>query len=175
METWTLVRPTEAHLDEVRAYREAFLAAGDSMDGTGPLRRCEDPEEWLRRVRSYEDPATVPEGLVVATQYLCVREKDGAVLGMLQLRHYLNEYLEKYAGHIGYSVRPDARRRGVAKWMLHEVLPICRELGLEKVMISCFTGNEASRRTILANGGVYENTVYEPDDREWLERYWITL
>ena len=175
METWTLVRPTEAHLDEVRAYREAFLAAGDSMDGAGPLRRCEDPKEWLRRVRSYEDPATVPAGLVVATQYLCVREEDGAVLGMLQLRHYLNEYLEKYAGHIGYSVRPDARRKGVAKWMLHEALPICRALGLEKVMIACVTDNEASRRTILANGGVYDRTVYEPDDKECLEQYWITL
>jgi len=175
METWRLVRPTEAHLNEVRAYREAFLAAGDSMDGTGPLRRCEDPMEWLRRIRSYEDPATVPEGLVLATQYLCIREEDGAVLGMLQLRHYLNEYLEKYAGHIGYSVRPDARRKGVAKWMLREVLPICRTLGLEKVMIACVTDNEASRRTILANGGVYDRTVYEPDDKEWLEQYWITL
>ena len=175
METWTFVRPTEAHLDEVRAYRQAFLAAGDSLDGAGPLRRCEDPKEWLRRVRLMEDPATVPEGLVLATQYLCVRAEDGAVLGMLQLRHYLNEYLEKYAGHIGYSVRPDARRKGVAKWMLREVLPICRALGLERVMISCLTDNEASRRTILANGGVYENTVYEPDDGEWLERYWITL
>ena len=39
METWTLVRPTEAHLEQVRAYRQAFLDAGDSMDGAGPLRR----------------------------------------------------------------------------------------------------------------------------------------
>ena len=175
METWTLLRPTEAHLEMVRAYRQAFLNAGDSMDGTGPLRRCEDPEEWLRKVRSYEDPSSVPEGLVTATQYLCVREEDGAVLGMLQLRHYLNEYLEKYAGHIGYSVRPDERRKGVATWMLREALPICRELGLEKVMIACVPGNEASRRTILANGGVYDKTVYEPDDGEYLEQYWITL
>lgn len=175
METWRLVRPTEVQLEKVRAYRQAFLDAGDSLDGTGPLRRCEDPKEWLRQVRLMEDPATVPEGRVLATQYLCVREEDGTVLGMLQLRHYLNEYLEKYAGHIGYSVRPDERRKGVAKWMLREALPICRELGLERVMISCLTDNEASRRTILANGGVYENTVYEPDDNEWLERYWITL
>ena len=175
METWTLVRPTEAHLDEVRAYREAFLATGDSMDGAGPLRRCEDPAEWLRRVRSYEDPATLPEGLVAATQYLCVREEDGAVLGMLQLRHYLNEYLEKYAGHIGYSVRPDARRKGVAKWMLREVLPICRSLGLEKVMIACVTDNEASRRTILANGGEYESQVFEPESGSRIDRYWFHL
>ena len=175
METWTLVRPTEAHLAQVRAYRQAFLDAGDSMDGTGPLRRCADPAVWLRQVRSYEDPATVPEGLVQATQFLCVREEDGAVLGMLQVRHTLNEYLAKFAGHIGYSVRPDKRRKGVAKWMLAAVLPYCRDLGLEKVMVACSTENEASRRTILANGGVYDRTVCEPDDKEWLEQYWITL
>ena len=175
MERWKLVRPSEEHLEEVRAYRQAFLAAGDSMDGAGPLRRCEDPAEWLQRVRSYEDPATVPEGLVQATQFLCVREDDGRVLGMLQVRHTLNAYLEQYAGHIGYSVRPDERRRGVATWMLGQALTYCRSLGLKKVMIACFTENEGSRRTILANGGVYARTVFEPEDRELLEQYWITL
>ncbi len=175
MERWTLVRPTEAHLEEVSAYRAAFLAAGDSMDGTGPLRRCENAAEWLRQIRCYEDPATVPEGLVQATQFLCLRESDGRVLGMIQVRHELNDYLAKYAGHIGYSVRPDERRKGVASWMLREVLPYCRSLGLTKVLITCRTDNEGSRRTILSNGGVYESTVYEPDDDEWLERYWISL
>ena len=147
MEAWTLVRPTEAHLEEVAAYRAAFLAAGDSMDGAGPLRRFENPADWLRQLRLYEDPATVPEGLVQATQFLCLRESDGRVLGMLQLRHELNDTLAKYAGHIGYSVRPDERRKGVARWMLREALPYCRALGLARVLITCHTGNEGSRRT----------------------------
>ena len=175
METWTLVRPTEAHLEQVRAYRQAFLDAGDSMDGAGPLRRFEDPADWLEEVRRYERPETVPEGKVQASQFLCVREEDGAVLGMIQVRHTLNDYLERIAGHIGYSVRPDARRKGVARWMLAEVLPCCRDLGLKKVMLACLTENEASRRTILANGGVYDRTVYEPDEDVYLEQYWITL
>ena len=92
-----------------------------------------------------------------------------------QVRHRLNEYLAQYAGHIGYSVRPDERRKGVAKWMLRESLDYCRALGLEKVMVACLPDNEGSRRTILANGGVYERTVFEPDDGELLEQYWITL
>ena len=54
-------------------------------------------------------------------------------------------------------------------------LPEARALGLEKVMISCAVGNEASRRTILANGGVYESSVTDETDGETLERYWITL
>ena len=169
----TLVIPEEAHLEEVRAYREEFLAADSSMDGAGPLRRYENPADWLAAVRAYADPATVPEGKVQATQLLCVQ--DGRILGMLQIRHTLNEYLRRYAGHIGYSVRPSERRKGVATWMLGAALPFCRELGLKRVMIACEPWNEGSRRTILANGGVYEKTVHEPGAEIDLEQYWITL
>jgi len=168
-----LVLPSEAYLDEVRAYREEFLAADSSMDGAGPLRRYPDPRDWLAAVRAYTDPATVPEGKVQATQFLCV--EDGRVLGMIQIRHRLNEYLRLYAGHIGYSVRPSARRQGVAKWMLAAILPYCRELGLTRVMIACEPWNEGSRRTILANGGIYEKTVHVPEGDIDLEQYWICL
>ncbi|MBR5094709.1 MAG: GNAT family N-acetyltransferase [Oscillospiraceae bacterium] len=168
-----LVPPSEELLEEVRAYREDFLAADSSMDGAGPLRRFEDPAEWLAAVRSFADPATVPAGKVQATALLCVR--DGRILGMIQIRHALNEYLERYAGHIGYSVRPSERRKGVAKWMLGAALPFCRQIGLRRVMIACEPWNEGSRRTILANGGVYEKTVHEPGEDIDLEQYWIEL
>ena len=170
-----LVPPSEELLEEVRAYREDFLAADSSMDGAGPLRRYEDPRDWLEAVRACENPATVPEGKVQATQFLCVRPSDGRLLGMIQVRHRLNDYLARYAGHIGYSVRPSERRKGTAAWMLREALSYCRALGLDRVMVSCLRSNEASRRTILANGGVYDKTVYEPDAGVDLELYRITL
>ena len=168
-----LVLPSEDHLEEVRAYREEFLAAGSSMDGAGPLRRYPDPRDWLRDLRACADPATVPEGKVQASTFLCVEE--GRVLGMISVRHTLNAFCEQYAGHIGYSVRPSARRQGVASWMLSAALPFCRELGLKRVMIACRPQNEGSRRTILKNGGVYEKTVHEPERNIDLERYWIEL
>ncbi len=171
--TLKLARPDESWLEEVRAYRAEFLAADSSMDGAGPLRRYEDPADWLEMVRCYEDPAAVPEGKVPATELLCVR--GGRILGMLQIRHRLNAYLEQYAGHIGYSVRPSERRKGVAKRMLALALPLCRQLGLQRVMIACQPWNEGSRRTILANGGIYEKTVHEPERNVDLERYWIAL
>ena len=59
--------------------------------------------------------------------------------------------------------------------MLKAALPLCRELGLKRVLITCIKGNEGSKRTILKNGGVYESTVWEPDEQIWLERYWISL
>ena len=121
------------------------------------------------------NPETVPEGKVQATQFIFVREDDKKIVGMIQVRHSLNEYLENYGGHIGYSVCPSERRKGYAAKMLAAVLPYCRELGLEKVMVSCADNNEGSRKTILKNGGVYDSAVFEPDKKINLEKYWITL
>jgi predicted acetyltransferase len=59
--------------------------------------------------------------------------------------------------------------------MLREALKICKGMGLTDVMISCHTDNEGSRRTILANGGVYEGTVFDPEDEKYLEKYWIHI
>ena len=170
-----LMEPTMEYAKDIEAYRQEFLEQEDSMDGCGTLRRCASGAEWIEKSLAGKDPANVPEDRVPATQFIYVREEDDRVVGMLQLRHCFNEYLEKYAGHIGYSVRPSERRKGYATAMLHDALPRCRELGITDVLISCLTDNEGSRRTILANGGVYESTVHEPELQRDLERYWIHL
>lgn len=171
-----LIKPDIAFVEEIRSYREEMLLAGSSMDGTGALRRMEDPLEWLRYNTWMEHPETVPQGKVCATQYILTDTDTGRIYGMLQVRHELNEYLRRFAGHIGYSVRPTERRKGYAVKMLRLALPICRnEFQMERVMISCLVKNEASRRTILACGGVFEEKVFEPMEHVWLEKYWITL
>ena len=176
MEPIKLILPSEEYLDQVWAYRQECFAADSSMDGCGPLRFNESPEQWLADVRAYTDPATVPEGKVQATQFLAVRESDGRLVGMIQVRHRLNEYLKQFGGHIGYSVRPGERRKGYAKEQLRLALDFCKEtLDLDRVLITCQPHNEGSRRTILSAGGVYENTAHEPDQDVDLERYWITL
>lgn len=168
-----LIQPTAAYAEEISAYRQAFLDAGERIHGGGALNRTADPLQWLQICQDMRRIETAPENLVPATQFIYVREEDGKIVGMLQARHFLDDYLAKYAGHIGYSVRPDERRRGYAKAMLAAALPFCWQLGLERVMITCARENEASRRTILANGGVFAGEAYEPDDKEFVERYWI--
>jgi len=175
MEKFILIRPTSEYASQIVEYRQEFLDAGDSMDGTGPLRRFDNPEEYIKTCEEYEDPQNVPSHLVPATQFFFVRKSDNKLVGMIQVRHHFNDYLEKYAGHIGYSVRPSERRKGYAKEMLKMTLPFCREIGIDKVLIACIDGNIGSEKTILSNGGVYESTVHEPNENRDLKRFWITL
>lgn len=175
MEKLLLIQPTKDYLSQVEAYRKEMLEADSSMDGTGSLKRIENPEEWLEYVLNCAKKETVPEGKVQATLFICVRESDDKLVGMIQVRHYFSDYLKEYGGHIGYSVRPDERRKGYAKHMLQETLSFCKEIGLNRVLITCLDDNEASRKTILSNGGVFERKTYSESEDIYLERYWITL
>ena len=177
MEQMLLVRCAPAYAAQIASYRQECLDTGSRMDGCGLLRRMEDPMDWVRWCQSWDTDGALPTDMdwVRTTQFLCIRASDGKMVGTIQVRHTLNQMLAAYGGHIGYSVRPSERRKGYAAWMLGEVLPFCRQLGLARVLITCTPDNEASRRTILANGGVYESTVFEADRNRELERYWIDL
>ena len=174
-DTCILVKPDETMLDEIAAYRAAFLAAGSSMDGTGPLRQMEDPLEWLELCHAAEHRETTPSHWVPSEQFVFLREHDRKIVGMIQFRHEFNDFLREFGGNIGYSVRPDERRKGYAKRMLDDCLALCRSFGLDRVLITCLVENEASRRTILSCGGVYDKTVFCARDNVNLERYWISL
>ena len=175
MEELVLLRPTAEYAKQIMECKKEYLAAGSSMDGCGSMRRTDDPMEYIEKCALEENPETCPDSLVPATQFMLVRKADNKVLGFLQVRHEFNDYLSKYGGHIGYSVRPSDRRKGYAKVMLKMALPFCREIGLDKVLITCMDGNIGSEKTILANGGVYEYTIHEPSENKDLKRFWIEL
>jgi len=170
-----LTVPSMEYDDQIQSFRKEFLENGGSMDGCGSLRRFERTQDWLDQVEALRQAETTPPDLVPMTQYIYVRESDSKIVGVIQIRHYFNEFLEKYAGHIGYSVCPSERRKGYATQMLKLVLPECRRLGINRVLVCCVEENEGSRRTILNNGGVYESTVFLPGRDVYLERYWIDL
>lgn len=164
---------TEEYREQILAYKEEFLANGDSLDGTAGLAKDWSFEEWITAVRDNAVETTVRPGLVPATTFLGIRTGDGRLIGMIDVRHRLNDYLLQFGGNIGYSVRKSERRKGYASGMLRLVLDECRKLGLDKVLLTCDKENAASRKTIVRNGGVFENEVPEGD--RTTERYWISL
>ena len=96
MDELRLAIPDESLLDEIAAYRQAMLDADSSMDGCGPLKRMENPAEWLAFCRQLDNPATTPPNWVPMTQFVCLR--GAKIAGMIQVRRELNDFLREYAG-----------------------------------------------------------------------------
>ena len=177
MEPLKLIFPTEAHLADIARFRRELLEDGCDISGCGCLASTSDMTVWLRETEALRSPETVPEGFSQSTQFLGVRASDGALVGMIQVRHRIedNDYLRLYSGHIGYSVRPRERRKGYATEMLRQALEFCRELGLKRVLMTCWPYNEGSKKAILNNGGIFESRRYEPYENDMFDRYWIEL
>jgi predicted acetyltransferase len=132
-------------------------------------RGLEDPREF-ERLTSYLLADRLPDtprppGWVPATVKWI--EEDGEYVGRVSVRHELTPELLTWGGHIGYGVRPSARGRGAATFALAAVLPLCADLGIDPALVTCDVDNDASRRTIERNGGVYEDT------REGKLRFWV--
>lgn len=167
-----LRQPEAFDREQVMAYRKEFLAIDSRMDGTCALNEYDDFDAWLANVRRYSSPETTPAGKVPSTQYLALDENEHLV-GMVNLRHCLNDYLLEFGGHIGYSVRPVDRKNGYAIQMLKLALDEAKALGIDRVRIACDRYNIASAKTIQANGGVLDGERYDPQDSTLTQRYWI--
>lgn len=170
-----LIEPTIKWDNGIQAFKAEMLQADSSMDGCGRLRSLATTQEWLEDIALYKSEATCPMGFVPMTQWITVRESDNKVVGMIQFRHYLNEFLEKYGGNIGYSICPSERGKGYGTEQLALCLAKIKANGTARVLISCLEGNEASRKIITGNGGVYENTVVWQERNAHLERYWVQV
>lgn len=168
-----LIIPTSQHKDQVLAYKSEFEVNGESMDGTANLRNADTYEEWLSAVKDNQKEETVREGRVPASTYLAIGVGDNKLIGMIDIRHRLNDYLLQFGGNIGYSVRKSERGYGYAKEMLELALKKCIDLNINHVLVTCDKENIASSKTIIRNGGVLENEVVEGNDIT--QRYWITI
>lgn len=168
-----LVLPAPEYKEQLLAYKSEFIENGDSMDGTAGLRNTETFEEWYSAFCDNLKEETVREGLVPATTYMAISTEDGYLIGMIDIRHRLNDYLLSYGGHIGYSIRKCERQKGYATEMLGLALKECVKLKIKKVLITCDKNNIASSKTMINNGAILENEVLEGN--RITQRYWITI
>ena len=118
-----------------------------------------------RLVAQSEEGAPRPPGYVPSTTLWWV--EGDQFLGRLSIRHRLTQHLLEFGGHIGYDIRPSARRRGHGTAMLAAALPVARSIGIDPALITCDSDNVGSRRVIENNGGVFE------DERNGKLRYWV--
>ena len=131
-------------------------------------------QELVDQLRQRAGGRGLPEGWVSGSTYWVVDDDDEFV-GQLEIRHRLSEALRRFGGNVGYSIRPTRRRRGYGTAALRLALPKCLELGLERVLVTCDTTNEGSRRIIVANGGELEDVELLPHRTVPTMRFWIDV
>ena len=169
-----LVFPTEEYIEKIIEFKDEFIQNGENIIyGSGGLDKEENVKEWLKNVKddltrkSYNKEI----GRFPAALYLAIRKNDKKLIGIIQIRLKLNEYLLNYGGHIGDSVRPSERNKGYSTEMIRLALEKCKELNIRKVLMTCDKNNVASAKTIIKNGGVLENEIEESGNI--VQRYWI--
>ncbi|MEV8508374.1 GNAT family N-acetyltransferase [Actinoplanes sp. NPDC051475] len=141
------------------------LSASDEVDSPAGF------AAWVARLAGQSDPAcTIDAGRHRCTYRWIV--EDERVLGGIALRDGDDAYV-RWAGHIGYGIRPSARRGGLGAWALGSILGEARELGMNRLLAVCAVGNAASVRTIERCGGVFERI--EETGSGPLRRYWFSL
>lgn len=139
----------------------SFLVALDEYGAEGRYPdmhdlRLEEPAAFTAYVESLRRTGLppgrpTPPGWVPMTLLWWV-DKD-RYLGRISIRHELTPALREYGGHIGYDIRPSARRRGHATRMLAAALPVAHRLGIDPALLTCHATNAASVRVIESNDG----------------------
>ncbi|MBN2880199.1 MAG: GNAT family N-acetyltransferase [Clostridia bacterium] len=141
-----------------------FRQAGSSMDGSLGLGRVSGYEEWLEYIGAHKNEETLPAGHVITSAYFAVRESDSRIVGIYNVRHYLNDALILSGnGNVGYCVRPSERRKGYATEILRMALEKCAELQMHDVHVSCYQFNTPSMKVIEKNGGKLYQEYKRPE------------
>ena len=157
--------PTVADEPAMRRMHEQLAGEGfQFLLADGPWSHVLAQIEWESR------GVGLPEGRVPAD--FLVAEVDGVPVGRVSVRHRLNDFLLQEGGHIGYAVAPEFRRRGYATQIVREAVQRLAALGVDRVLITCDEGNQASAGTIEKAGGVLED-VRPATTGPAKRRYWI--
>lgn len=168
-----LVKPTLSHkarhLDMLREW-EAY---GGHIAPWAMTLHDLSYEDWLTFLKRGESKLTCKAGMVPGHLYLLMEGEE--LIGAIDIRMELNDYLQKFGGHIGYGIRPSRQGMGYGKKQLALALKLCKqEHGLDRLLITCNKDNRASAAVIIANGGVHDGDVVDGDGK-LVSRYWVTL
>jgi predicted acetyltransferase len=153
----------------------SFLAAMAEFGGEG-RGAATDPTEIGREIRTFGASWTSSEGFATYVRWLLDQAREGSLrpegyvpatnlwltddtgyIGRIAIRHRLTDRLRQAGGHIGYDVRPSARRRGHATRMLQDALVVARGLGITTALLTCDIDNAASIKVIERNGGTRQD------------------
>ena len=119
----------------------------------------------LPRMLNHAKGINLPEGFVPCTEYF-LWDND-KIVGWFRLRQKLNEALRNGAGHIGYGIKSEYRKKGYATEGLKMMISIARDIIEEdEIYMSVRKDNGASLQVQLKNGAY----IHHEDEVEYYTR-----
>ena len=99
-----LVIPTEEHeqqaINLIEEIDKVDLDNNIRFSGCNNLEKyTNNYKEWLLYIKNQLKKETIQEGLVTANTFFTIRKRDNKLVGIINVRHELNDYLFKYGGH----------------------------------------------------------------------------
>lgn len=168
----TLIKPGLLYKEKYIQYIAEW--AGESITPVNSDLKDKTYDVLLEEFYKAENDIDLPRGYVPESTYFYVDQKDH-IIGVVNIRHYLDNILFKIRGHIAYGIRPSERDKGYAKKMLRLALDMAKANGIERILMVSDKSNIASSKTIISCGGVLENERYDVTDHEVIQRFWIDL
>lgn len=164
--------PTLADKQRILTFRREFNAVYDAMHGANELNAFSDGGfvGWINYIHAPAGTQWFEYQKVADSTYIALI--DDTVVAIMHIRHTLNDMLLKQGGHVGYSTHPAYQGQGIATAMLGFAVQKLNELGVQKVLVTCYDDNIASAKVIEKNGGILENTLKKPNGTK-IRRYWI--
>ena len=169
-----LVEPSLHYADQLLSYQKESMALAHHIPGSNGLMDFAEISDWLKYLEDKKTPELRPAGHVQDSTYLCIRTLDRRLVGMVNIRHELNDYLFHFGGHIRYSIRPGDRGRGYGVLQLKLALAECANLSISPVLLTCRDDNQISCRVIQKCGGALEDVRTSPEG-ENMQRWWIAI
>mgnify|MGYP004531149769 FL=1 len=175
MEKFKHVKPQIEHERQAIEYINEFYKYNSKINGVGGLDNYLDNySTWLQKLD--EDIKRKPtEEKVPSETFFLIRKNDNKIVGMINIRLELNENLKKIGGHIGYSIRPEERKKGYNKINLYLGLKECQKHGIKEVLMDCDKDNIGSAKTMQALNGVLIKEWYDKQKDRTIQYYIIDI
>ncbi|MGI5310259.1 GNAT family N-acetyltransferase [Rheinheimera sp. WS51] len=111
----------------------------------------------LQKLADFAAGYKLPDGYVPSTTLWLVEGHE--LLGVTNIRHYLNERIQHCGGHIGLGIRPAYRGKGLGKYLMQLSIQYLKQKGVAPIHIHCYRDNLASASCIISNSGVLESEI----------------
>lgn len=167
-----LVKPTVEYEQLYRNFYDEWLYSGEPFVPYIVANRPDPFDIMLAILHNHERGVGIKPAWMKSSTYWLIDEEQ--VIGVVNIRHELNDHLYREGGHIVYGIRPTQRQRGYATEILRLALDEARKMGMMKVLLTCDADNIGSRKAIENNGGTGVDDYISADGRH-IKRYWIRL